>query len=165
MATQLLEQYMLEADQAFAQEDYVRGKNILEEALALAPDYGEAHNYMGWLYLYHLNNWEQAERHLALAIRYAPKCRGAYVHLSALLTNQARYDELQVLLGKAFQVPGINRVALFNDLGRMYEDLTKYRLAVKYYKEAVKTSMSNAEIDDFRDHIRRCRRKRWVMWM
>ncbi len=165
MSMQLLEQYMLETDQAFAQQDYVRGKNILEEALAIEPDYGEAHNYMGWLYLYHINNHDKAEQHLRLAIRFAPSCRGAYVHLSALLTDQRRFEEMQMLLEKAFQVRGINRLALFTDLGRLHEQMEDYGEAVRYYKEAMRAAMQNTDIDQVRDHIRRCRRKRWIAWM
>ena len=165
MTMQLLEQYMLEADRAFALEDYVRGKSLVEEALALEPDYGEAHNYLGWLYLYHLSDLEKAEEHLKLAIRYKPSCRGAYVHLSTMFTDQGHLEELQILLPKALAVRGINRVALLVDWGRMQESLGNYQPAVRHYKAAMKASMSNSEQDGLRDHIRRCRRKRWIRWM
>lgn len=165
MTMQLLEQYMLEADRAFAQEDYVKGKSLIEEALALEPDYGEAHNYLGWLYLYQLNNPDRTEEHLKLAIRYKPNCRGAYVHLSAMFTDQGRFEELQSLMPKALEVRGINRVSLLVDWGRMYELMGKYRQAVHTYKEAMKASLSNSEMDGLRDHIRRSRRKRWVRWI
>ena len=162
---QLLEQYMLEADQAFAREDFVKGKALLEEVLALEPDHGEAHNYLGWLYLYQLNEPEKAEQHFAWAMRYKPNCRGAYVHLSSLLADQGRYEELFALGEKAFRVRGINQVSLLIDQGRAFELMGSYKTAIRHYKAAVRASLNNAEIDGLRDHMRRCRRKRWNRWM
>ena len=165
MTMQLLEQYMLEVDRAFGEEDYAKGKGILEEVLALEPDHGEAHNYLGWLYMYQLNDQEKAEQHLIWAMRYKPSCRGAHVHLASLLADQRRYDELREFLPRAFQVRGINQVSLYVDQARMYEQLGQYRVAVRCYKAAMRVSLSDAEMDGLRDHIRRCRRKRWIRWI
>ncbi len=129
---------MLEADQAFAQDDFVRGKNILEEALALEPDHGEAHNYLGWLYMYQLNELEKAEQHFAWAMRYKTNCRGAYVHMSSLLADQGRYEELFALGEKAFQVQGINQVSLLIDQARAFELTGQYKTAIRQYKAAMR---------------------------
>ena len=43
-----------------------------ERALALDPSLPEAHALLGWVAMYHENDWEQAERHLVLGAKHGP---------------------------------------------------------------------------------------------
>jgi tetratricopeptide (TPR) repeat protein len=71
METLVLEKYILDAEKAFEEKNYMEGMRLLQEALLIEPHYGKAHNHLGWLYLYQINDWEKAEIHLNLALKYA----------------------------------------------------------------------------------------------
>lgn len=158
---QILERYVLDAEQAFEQQEYLQGKEFLEYALAEEPTYGKAHSHMGWLYLYHLNDYEKAESHLRLALKYAAKYSGVYQHMASLLFDAKRLTEHESLLEVAQQIPGVPSSFIFNDLGRNREVQGKYKEAIRFYKDGIKWSLDTNEINLIRDNIRRCKEKRW----
>jgi len=163
METMVLERYILNAEKAFEQNDYMEGLRLLEEALAIEPYYGKAHNHLGWLYLFQLNDWAKAETHLNLALKYAPDYHAPYIHMSHLLFEKGRFKELTELLEKALNVGGVQKSFVFNEYGRMYEVNGKLRKAVGFYKTAVRWTFSEQELNICKDNIRRCRDKRWIL--
>ena len=70
METFRLENYILRAESAFEKNEYLEGMNFSENALGIEPTYAKAHNHMGWFYLYPLEDWSKAEKHLKLALKY-----------------------------------------------------------------------------------------------
>ena len=162
MTMQILEQYMFEADRAFEQQLYLEGKQYLEDALAEEPTYGKAHNHMGWLYMYQLDDREKAEQHLKLALKYAANYGAPYIHMSHLLFDANRFTELEQLLEEAINVDNVQRSFLFNEYGRLNEIRENYRTAIKYYKAAIKWSLNEQEIAIAKDNIKRCKQKRWL---
>ena len=162
MTLRILEQCMLDAERAFEERLYLEGKGYLEEALAEEPTYGKAHNHLGWLYLYHLNDLDKAERHLKLALKYTNSYKAPYIHMSTLLFDQGRFDEYELILAQAEQVPGVEKSFIFNEYGRLNEVKGQYRSAIKSYKDAIKWSLNDHEIAIAKDNIKRCRNKRWI---
>lgn len=162
MRFQVLEQYVLDAEKAFEQELYLEGKGCLESALSEEPTYGVAHNHLGWLYLFQLNDFEKAERHLKLALKYSPKYSATYLHMIQLLFEAKRLDEHENLIAKAIYVPGVKKSFLYNERGRGYEVQGKYTLAIKWYRKAIRWSMEEYEISTIRENMSRARRKRWL---
>ncbi|NET09192.1 MAG: O-linked GlcNAc transferase, partial [Symploca sp. SIO2B6] len=145
MTLRILEQCMLDAERAFEEQLYLEGKGYLEEALAEEPTYGKAHNHLGWLYLYHLNDLDKAERHLKLALKYTNSYKAPYIHMSTLLFDQGRFDECELILAQAEQVPGVEKSFIFNEYGRLNEVKGQYRSAIKSYKDAIKWSLNDHE--------------------
>jgi tetratricopeptide (TPR) repeat protein len=163
METMVLERFIQRAEVAFEKNDYLEGMRILEEALTIEPNYGKAHNHMGWLYLFHINDWEKAEIHLKLALKYAPGYCAPYIHMSHLLFQKRKFDELIDLLEKAATVGGMQQSFIYNEYGRMSEVKGKLRNAVKNYKSAIRWTFNEQDLNVYRDNIRRCRDKRWIM--
>lgn len=162
MTMQVLEQYIIDAEQEFEQQNYLQGKGYLEAALEEEPTFGKAHNHMGWLYLYYLNDLVKAEQHLKLALKYTSGYGAPYTHMINVLFDSKRFDEHLDFLQKSLNVPGVSNAIIYNDIGRNYEVKGKYRKAVKYYREAIKWSMDSQEIIGIKDNIRRSRDKRWM---
>jgi tetratricopeptide (TPR) repeat protein len=162
MKFQVLEQYVLDAEKAFEQELYLDGKGYLESALFEEPTYGKAHNHLGWLYLFHLNDFEKAERHLKLALKYSPKYSATYTHMLFLLFETNRLEEHENLIEKALRVPGVKKTFLYNEKGRANEVQGKYTQAIKWYRKAIRWSMEEYEISTIRENMTRARRKRWL---
>lgn len=161
MTTQVLEQYIIDAERAFQSQNYLDGKSYLEDALSIEPTWGKAHNHMGWLYLYQLADWEKAEQHLRLALKYASRYSAPYLHMAHLLFESRRFDELILLLKKAGNVPGVERSFVYNEYGRIHEVQGRYRQAIKNYWLAFRWSLDEQEIQVIRENIRRARQKRW----
>jgi len=162
MKFQELEQYVLNAEKAFEQERYMEGKDYLESALAEEPTYGKAHNHLGWLYLFQLNDFEKAERHLNLALKYSPKYSAAYVHMIYLLFESKRLEEYENLIEAAMKVPGVRKSFLYSEKGKALEVKGKYTQAIKWYRKAIRWSMEEYEISTIRENMRRARSKRWL---
>jgi len=163
METMVLERYIQNAEKAFEQNDYLEGMRLLEEALTIEPNFGKAHNHMGWLYLYQITDWVKAETHLRLALKFAPAYSAPYMHMSYILFAKGRFEELTGLLEKAMMVGGIQKSFIYNEYGRMSEANGKLRKAVKFYKTAVRWTFNEQELNVYKDNIRRCRDKRWVL--
>jgi len=162
MTLQVLEQFVLDAEKAFEQELYLEGKNYLESALMEEPTFGKAHNHLGWMYLYHLDDFVIAERHLKLALKYAKQYSAPYIHMLHLLFEAKRLDEFEQLIAKALYVPGVKKSFLFNEKGRLSEVHGNSTQAIKWYRNAIRWSMDDREINLIKDNIRRARSKRWL---
>jgi Tfp pilus assembly protein PilF len=163
METMALERFVQSAENAFEQSDYLEGMRILEQALIIEPCYGKAHNYMGWLYLYQINDWDKAEIHLKLALKYAPTFSEPYINMSYLLFEKGKFDELTELLTNAIAVGGVQKSFIYNEYGKMFEANGKLRKAVNFYKAAVRWAFNEQDLNNYKDNIRRCRDKRWIM--
>ena len=157
----VLDQYILDAEAAFREENFLKGRELLESALADEPTFAMAHNHMGWLYLYHLNDLQKAEQHLKLAMKYSPNYGATYMHMAQLLFDSKRFDEHEALLEKATSVPRISFSFIYNDLGRNCEVKGRLRQAMKYYRLAIRWTLDEHELSVLKDNLRRCRSKRW----
>ena len=162
MKFQELEQYVLDAEKAFEQGHYLEGKALLESALAEEPTYGKAHNHLGWLYLGRLEDYELAERHLKLALKYGQQYSAPYIHMITLLFETKRLDEHEHLIEKAMKVPGVSRAFLYSEKAKAFEVKGKYTQAMKWYRRAIRWSMDEAEIGAVRNYMKRAQSKRWL---
>ena len=161
MTIQQIEQLMWDADRAIDQQLYLEGKGYLEDALAVEPTYGRAHNDLGWLYMYHLVDAERAEMHLRLAMKYASNYKAPFIHMAHLLFDQDRLDECKSVLDSARHVPGVSKSFLYNEYGRLSEVQGNYRMAIEFYKNAIRWSVNDYEITTAKENIKRCKNKRW----
>jgi tetratricopeptide (TPR) repeat protein len=162
MSFKICEQYVLDAEKAFEQGLYLEGQSYLENALAEEPTFGKAHNHLGWFYLCHMKDYEQAETHLKLALKYAGQYSAPYIHMIDLLFNAKRLDEHEKLIAKAMYVPGVDKSFLYNEMARNREVSGKIKDALKFYRLAIRWSMENKEIEVIRENIRRAKSKRWL---
>jgi tetratricopeptide (TPR) repeat protein len=161
MSTENYEQYVLDAEKAFAQGLYLEGKAYLDNAIAEEPTYGKAHNHLGWFYLSQ-EDYEQAEVHLKLALKYAKQYSAPYIHMIMLLFEAKRLDEHEKLVAKAMYVPGVSKSFLYNETGRYHEVSGRIAKAIKYYRMAIRWSFDKEEIEIIRENISRARSKRWL---
>lgn len=164
MELKTLENYIISAEKAFADEEYMEGMRFLENVLTIEPNYSKAHNHLGWLYIYHIKDWEKAEKHLKYAIKCKPKYDAPYIHLSHIFFERGRFDEFSELLEQALKLNSLDKGFIYNELGRMYEAKGKFRMAIKYFKESIKCTFNHEELKITINNIKRCRRKRRILW-
>ena len=162
MSFKTYESYVLDAEKAFEQGLYLEGKAYLDNAIAEEPTYGKAHNHLGWFYLFHEGDYEKAEVHLKLALKYAKQYSAPYIHMILLLFEVERLDEHEKLIAKAMYVPGVKKSFLYNEVGRNKEITGKIFQAIKFYRKAIRWSMDEEEIRMIRQNLGRAKGKWWL---
>jgi Tfp pilus assembly protein PilF len=154
-----LEEKFQEADKMINDGRISDAAHVLEAILTEAPDFGKAHNHMGWLYETKFKNFSKAEEHYKFALKFAPEYPAAYYNYSYLLSTLRRFSELEKLLEEAIKVPGINYATLYNEYGLMNEAQGKLKDAIHYYKLYIQNSYDNKSIETAAESIKRCERK------
>ena len=154
-----LEERFHDADKLINEGKISDAAHLLEAILAEAPDFGKAHNHLGWLYETKFKNFSKAEEHYRLALKFAPEYPAGYYNYSYLLSTLRRYDELEKLLNEAIKVPGISYATLYNEFGLMNEARGKYDEAIHYFKLYIQNLYEIKTIETAADSIKRCERK------
>ena len=154
-----LEEKFYEADKMINDGRISDAAHLLEAILAEAPDFGKAHNHLGWLYETKYYDYKRAEECYKKCLELEPEYTPVYLNLAVVLSGMRKWQDLEDLLNKAIETPGVDQAAAFNEFGIMYEMKGEYELAIKNYKTAIRMSLKNSKIDAYRDAIDRCKVK------
>jgi len=153
-------------DDKFFEADLLIKENRIGEALRLLneiitemPNYGRAHNHIGWIYETKYSDYSCAEKHYKAALEFNPEYIAIYYNFAILLSTLNKYDELEALLQKALQVPGINKATIYNEYGIMLEAQAKYKEAIESYRNYIRYLYDNKLIDVAKSSIDRCQSK------
>jgi Tfp pilus assembly protein PilF len=158
-----IEEKFLQADQLISESKLSEAAKMLEDILEEAPDFGKAHNHMGWLYETKFKNLTRAEEHYRLALKFSPDYTAAYYNYCYLLSSLRKFDELEKLLEHAIGVSGISYATLYNEYGLMREMQGELDDAIHYFKLHIKNSFDGKSIDTAADSIKRCERKKELL--
>jgi Tfp pilus assembly protein PilF len=158
-----LEEKFLTADRLISENRLGEAAKTLEEILAEAPDFGKAHNHLGWLYETKFKNLKRAEEHYRLALKFAPDYTAAYYNYCYLLSSLRKFDELEKLLNEAIKVSGISYATIYNEYGLMREMQGQLDDAIHYFKLHIQNSFDSKSIETASESIRRCERKKQLL--
>ena len=154
-----LEEKFYEADKMINDGRISDAAHLLEAILIEAPDFGKAHNHMGWLYETKFKNFTKAEEHYKFALKFSPEYPAAYYNYAYLLSTLRRYPELETLLNDAINVPGISYSTIYNEFALLHEALGHYTEAIHYFKLYIQNVFEIKSIDTATDSIKRCEKK------
>jgi tetratricopeptide (TPR) repeat protein len=163
-----IENYELEekfqiADRLINDGKIAEAATVLEEILADAPDFGKAHNHMGWLYETKFKNFKQAEEFYKMALKFSPDYPAAYYNYAYLLSTLRRYDDLEQLLNTAIKVSGVSYATIYNEYGLMREIQGRYEEAIHYFRLYIQNSYDSKTIESAAESIKRCERKKELL--
>jgi tetratricopeptide (TPR) repeat protein len=158
-----LEEKFLQADKLIGEGHIKDAALMLEEILAEAPDFGKAHNHLGWLNETKFKNYPQAEEHYRLALKFSPEYTAAYYNTFYLLAILRKYDELETLLEQAIKVPGISFTNIYNEYGLMRETQGRLDEAIHYFRLYIQNSFDLKAIETAAESIKRCERKKQLL--
>ena len=158
-----LEEKFLTADRLISENRLSEAAKTLEEILEEAPDFGKAHNHLGWLYETKFKNMKRAEEHYRLALKFTPDYTAAYYNYCYLLSSLRKYDELEKLLNEAIKVSGISYATIYNEYGLMREMQGKLDDAIHYFKLHIQNSFDTKSIETASESIKRCERKKQLL--
>jgi tetratricopeptide (TPR) repeat protein len=159
-----VEKYLEEAEQMIFDGRVEEGLNVLNGLLYEEPGYGSLHNHLGWAYMYHGKDAAKAEMHFRMAIRFAASYAPPYLHMGNLLLRAGRYDEAIEYFSEGLKKPEAYRIALLEGMAQAHELKREYGNAVRAYKEAANVTVIDFEVDRILKAIKRCRRKRIVLF-
>jgi TonB family protein len=130
------------ADLAIRNRDYSTGAQLLEQVVAIDPNYKNALNYLGWTYNA-LGQYAKAEAALRKAILVDPSDPRAYNNLGQALVYQKKYDEAIPLYLKQIELNPRDQWASAN-LGRVYLLTKQYDKAIAMLQSAAAISPQDA---------------------
>ncbi|MBL7873421.1 MAG: tetratricopeptide repeat protein [Cyclobacteriaceae bacterium] len=160
-----IEKYLTEAEQMMYNNQVKEGLELLDSLLYDEPGYGSLHNHIGWAYLYYTSDTNRAELHLTMAIRFEELFAPPYLHLGVLYIRLGRYKDAITFLERGLSKHQPNRVALLQHIAQAYELLGEWGQAIKAYKAAMLASVVEHEIDSLTANIKRCRKKRVMLFL
>ena len=158
-----LEEKFLKADALIAENKLSEAAKLLENILLDAPDFGKAHNHMGWLFETKFKNLHRAEEHYRLALKFNPDYTAAYYNYAYLLSSLRKFDELEKLLKECISVPGISYATIYNEYGLMREMQGEIDDAIHYFRLHIKNSFDFKSIETASESIKRCERKKQLL--
>jgi len=115
---------------------------------------------LGWIYCNKLSNYEKAEYHYKLAIKFDPKYPASYINCTYLLVDIGKYNEAKDLINKSLaEVTGTDRATYYSELARISEFEGDYRDAFKYYKTAAQFAFNPTYIENMKLNMKRVKDK------
>lgn len=158
-----LDELFFEADQLIAEKRFADAINTLESILIEAPEYGKAYNHLGWIYETKYKDIQKAEDLYKKCLLYAPEYPAIYINLAVVLSSQGKYEELEAHLNNALQVSGVDKAGIYNEFGIMFELQGKYNQAIESYKNAIRNTLSEANVETYHKSIKRCKTKMEIL--
>lgn len=160
------DQDYLECETMLAQANTLTGEQRIQEAVELLfkilqcnPHFGKAHNYLGWIYEIHYQNYTSAEKYYKNAMKYEPNYHASYTHYARLLSTCKRFDELKAHLDMALTIPTVSNETIYSEYALMYEMQQNPEVAINYYLKAAMTTLKTESITLYQEAINRCKKK------
>jgi len=139
---------------------YEKASNTLEKIIDLDPNFGKAYNHLGYLYEVKFKEYEKGETLYKLCIEKSPMYPAVYYNYSILLSTLGKWSELEALLDKAINVPGITKSTILNEYAIMLEQQGKLDEAIAKYREAGLSTLDKGVLDRAKTSIERCKSKK-----
>lgn len=156
------EDLLIEADELIRNNKISEAVLLLEGIIANTPDFGKAYNHLGWVYETKMKDFKSAEKMYRQCLAYVPQYPPVYLNLAIVLSTQEKYEELEALLFDALLISGVDKAAIFNELGIMYELNLKFVKALEHYRMAVAHSLNDVNVETYMKSMERCRTKQGI---
>ena len=156
------EELYLEAEADIRNNHFHGALQKFEDILYEEPGYAPAHNSIGWLFKTQFDNYKKAEVHFRAAIKADPDYPHPYFHLSVLLFDLERYEELDTHLQACLKKSIIDKSWIFYRYGMLNEMSGRFAEAIVFYERALLHTMNNEKVKDYQADIGRCHIKQNV---
>lgn len=154
------ENQFIKADSLISEGNSADAKELLEEILSQYPDFGKAHNHLGWIYYNKLSDYERGLYHYKLDIKFDPKYPAPYINCTYLLIDIGRYAEAKEHINFALAtLENADNSSYNSELGRMAEYESQYTDAYNFYKEAKRNALNPNFIDNMKANMKRVKDK------
>lgn len=143
MVPDKVEKLCQRAQQAIAERDWDKAKQVYLLALGLRSDLPDVHYGLATVY-FQLHELTSASHHFREVTRLEPLRASAYINLGAVLNLLNQHDEAIASLRRGLQLDN-QRVEGYYNLGLVYRRKGQFDLAITAYKEALRLSPRMAD--------------------
>jgi tetratricopeptide (TPR) repeat protein len=143
MVPDKVEKLCLRAQQAFAERDWEKAKQVYLMALGLRGDLPDVHYGLATVY-FQLRELTSAAHHFREVTRLDPARAGAYVNLGAVLNLLGQLDDAIAALRRGIQLDG-QRVEGYYNLGLVYRRKGQIDMSLTAYREALRLNPRMAD--------------------
>jgi tetratricopeptide (TPR) repeat protein len=143
MVPDKVEKLCLRAQQAIAERDWEKAKQVYLMALGLRSDLPDVHYGLATVY-FQLRELTSAAHHFREVTRIDATRAGAFVNLGAVLNLLGQLDEAVTALRKGIQLDG-QRVEGYYNLGVVYKRKGQTDMALTAYREALRLNPRMAD--------------------
>ena len=162
-------QMIEDADRLFyaAKEHYGDGAvsataEAYQQILDQFPTHGKSLAHLAEIFITHYKNPGKAEDLIRKAIQNDPSYTYSYFLFADLLLEQERYSELIAAMNKVKEIPGVPKDMVLKYFALLNEMQGNYDQAIDFFKQAIRKSLSNDNINTFADAIKRCKLKKEI---
>lgn len=158
------ENQFIKADSLISEGNSADAKELLEEILSQYPDFGKAHNHLGWIYYNKLSDYEKEFIIISWQLNLILNTFAPYLNYTYLLIDIGRYAEAKEHINYTLtHLENADNSSYNSELGRMAEYEGKYREAYNYYKEANKNALNPNFIDNMKANMKRVKDKMSIL--
>jgi tetratricopeptide (TPR) repeat protein len=143
MAKETAESLCQKAQQSISQGENEEAQLLYKQALALRPDFADAHYGMATV-CFLLGDLPEAARHFKEVTQLDPARAGAFINLGAVYNRLEQFDDAIAALRRGIQLD-MNRAEGYYNLGLVYRRKGQSDLAVQAYREATRINPRMAD--------------------
>lgn len=159
MSEHKAENLFFEADHLIDENKIIEAKEVLIDLLAEYPDFGRAHNHLGWLYSVKFNNYPKAKNHLELALKFSPDYQAVYANYAYLLVEMNLFDEMITFGNQVVEKGVADKGTIYNKIAQAFELKGELMEAFNHYKLAIRGAINNRFLDELYASINRVKGK------
>jgi tetratricopeptide (TPR) repeat protein len=138
-----VEKLCLRAQQAIAERDWEKAKQVYLTALGLRSDLADVHYGLATVY-FQLRELTSAAHHFREVTRLSPQRASAFVNLGAVLNVLGQLDDAVAALRRGIQLDP-QKVEGYYNLGLVYRRKSQPDLAITAYREALRLNPRMAD--------------------
>jgi tetratricopeptide (TPR) repeat protein len=156
-----------EADKLFgnalrllASGDVAAAAELLASVTEKFPSHGKSWNELGNIFQYELHDPDSAEECYKKAMEVTPGLPEAYLGYADVLFSKQRFAEVNAMLNKVMEIPGVRKDIALYKAGLLQESQGRYDEAIETFRDAIMVSFSDEEIILCEKAINRCNTKK-----
>lgn len=145
----------LQAIEELSVGELPKALHLFNEIIDTDPNYARAHYQLGYCYFYEFKNYQTAGYHFKKCIDLDPAFPDNYIDYLKLLVILKMHKTISLTAEKAFLIPGVPVIELYELLGNYAEQQQDFTAAKGQYEKAMLVTTSQAEYESFEGHIKR----------
>ncbi|MBB6498852.1 tetratricopeptide repeat protein [Pedobacter cryoconitis] len=145
----------LQAIEELSYGELPKALHLFNEIIDTDPNYARAHYQLGYCYFYEFKNYQTAGYHFKKCIELDPAFPDSYIDYLKLLVTLKMHKAISVTAEKAFLIPGVNLVELYELMGNHAEQQQDFIAAKEQYEKATLITTDQTAYGNFQEHIKR----------
>ena len=154
-----LEEKYIQALEEMRYGETAKALRILKDLLEAEPQYARTYFQLGKIYYYEVQDYQSAGYYFKRCTELEPGFPDVYQHYLKLLVFLRMEKQAKQIVDYAVSLPGVNTAVIYHQLGLLEEILQNWELALENYYKALKSAISDEEIENLQQALKRIQLK------